>query len=351
MTRRLQDAKAQFLRLQASLEELEEVLAARPEPDRSPLQEYIFGELPQAPVDTATPSKSAGAGARLGRKFGRAVRAGALPVSLAAALSLFGLIRLQPANTLWYQELTLTANVETGEFECEPLALEFVSLTHPQTGKSTLTYALSGGGTQGFDCPPKDISHLAIPVGTCFNPEVKADGPLIAETHPGNGAWKYDAKNSKNSDPSLVKWDSQTEHAPFGGKGPFDPAVMRFSITFNVELTAADLTDAMGHYKAGGDTPDLGEVKVPSCPLPQPPAPLKSSSESGPASVTVEEAPEVEPEPEVEEDFVPGPEEVEEVQEAPENSGPASVVEGKKPRVKPTPTPTPIGISIRGGSR
>jgi hypothetical protein len=266
---------------------------------------------------------------------------------------MFGLVRLEPANTLWYQELTLTSEVETGEFGCEPLALSFVGLTNSPDDETTLTYALSGGGTQGFNCPEKDISNISIPVGTCFNPEVKASGPLIAETHPGlgNSAWKYDGKNSGN--PKLIKWDSQTEDAPLGGKGPFDPDVMQFSVTFNLALTEDDLVDAMAYYKAGNLTADLSEVSVPACPLPQPPAPLKSLSVEEPAETLLEEPEqptnvEKEPEPEPE----PESEWEEEEPFVPEKPGPLSIIEGRDPpKRKPTPTPTPIGISIRGGGQ
>jgi|GEM_PF-6364666 len=345
--KRLDDAAVRLLRLGASLEELEEILAARREVDRNPLQEYIFGPLPAvaAPARAALPPRR-----RLLRRTLAAARAGALPVTLAAAMATFGLVRLQPANTLWYQELTLTAGVETGEFACEPLKLTFAGLTHPAEGQTTLTYALSGGGTIGYDCPPKDISNLQIPVGTCFNPQVKPEGPVIAESHPGTGntAWKYDAKNSSN--PKLIKWDAQTEDPPLGGRGPFDPDVMRFSVTFNLHLDQSDLAEAMAAYKAGNATTDLGKVLVPACPLPEAPQPLNSLSIEGPAAPApdtfeVEEEPEPEPEPE--------PEWEEEEPFVPAKPGPVSINgDGpKQPKTKPTPTPTPIGISIRGGGQ
>jgi hypothetical protein len=363
---RLSDALARMARMQASLGELEEMLSARLEPDRNPLQAYIEGDVappPREPFVARPPGATDGiqhshrrhprpfAPKRVARRLGSTARVAALPMVLALALSLFGLVRLQPANTLWYQELTLTSSVGTGDFGCEPLKLEFVGLTHPETGKTTLTYTLSGGGTQGFGCPAKDISNIAIPVGTCFNPEVKSEGPVIAETHPGSGttAWKYSPKNS--STPKLVKWDSQSDDAPLGGKGPFDPDDMKFSITFDRVLTSGDLEDAMAYYKAGQDTPDLGEVSVPKCPLPAAPAPL-AKSQAAPETDSVVE-PEDEPEPEVIEEVVPEPEEEETPGDTkPSKPGPA-MTDGqqKPPRVKPTPTPTPIGVAIYGGGR
>ncbi len=286
------------------------------------------------------------------RRMGRHARAGAMPMGLAAALVMFGLVRLQPANTLWYQELTLTSDVETGEFGCEPLALEFVGLTHPEDGQTTLTYALSGGGTQGFGCPEKDISNIAIPVGMCLNPEVQAEGPVIDESHPGSGntAWKYDGKNSKDQDPNLVKWDSKTEDAPLGGKGPFDPEEMEFSITLDRVLNTGDLAEAMAYYKAGNDETDLGEVQVPKCPLPAAPLAPLSLEEPGPASLDVVE--ETGEEPEAEEETLPEEEDDEEVVEEtkPEKPGPAMINDQPQtPKKEPTPTPAPIGIAIHGG--
>jgi hypothetical protein len=383
--RRIEDARARMARMGASLEELQEVLAARRQPDRSPLQAYILGEaaveaddgsatevqwplrnsrsavytlvqrfVRRSPLarDQREPGEGVGGegrarrrGSVLGHRMLRHAKAGALPMVLALALSLFGLVRLQPANTLWYQELTLTSSVETGDYACEPLKLEYTGLTH-QDGKTTLKYALSGGGTQGFNCPQQDIAHIQIPV--CFDSAVKVEGPLVAETHPGTAdtKWKYAPKTTT---PMLAKWDSKTNTGPLNGKGPFDPDDMRFSITFDRNLTTGDLEDAMSEYKAGDDTHDLGEVKVPKCPLPAAPAPL-ATSQAAPETDSVVE-PEDEPEPEVIEEVVPEPEDEETPGDTkPSKPGPA-MTDGqqKPPRVKPTPTPTPIGVAIYGG--
>jgi hypothetical protein len=256
---------------------------------------------------------------------------------LVFTLSMFGLIRLQPANTLWSQELMLSSEVKTGEFHCDPLALQFVSLTHPSSGSSTLTYALKGGGSNGPGCPEKDISNLSIPVGTCFNPELSAAGPLTGETHPGSGdsAWKYAPKNS--SSPKLVKWDSKTTNPPLGGKGPFDPASMRFSFTLNVTLNLGDLADATAQYKAGPNEYPLGSVKVPKCPLPSVP---QADTFSAPSAAPADE-PTLAP---TTDDPTPTPEP--ESPKAPKN-GPVSVnPSGNPPRLTPTPTVTPVGVAV-----
>lgn len=343
MTKRLNDAMRWLERMSVSLDELAEILAARSQPDRDPLEAYLAGEtapcFDAAPVvvihTSMTPTRSRAAS--LGRRALRTARAGALPVLLAGTLSLFGLVRLEPANTLWSQELTLTTNVETGEFACEPVKLAFdaaTGLTHPNATTTKLTYTLSGGGTNGPGCLAKDISHLSIDV--CFNPEIEEDNPILAETHPGTGttAWKYDPKNS--STPKLVKWDSKTSAAPLGGKGPFDPLQMVFSITVNDYLTLADLVDGMSRFKAGPTIAETGLVKVPDCDVAAPLAPF--------AALSVEEEPTIE-EPEPEPAPVPEPEEVIEEPRTSSNKGPVSIstTSPTEPRKRVTPVPAPVG--------
>ncbi len=358
--KRIESSLERLKRICESLDELEQVLEERRRQDRNPLFAYLEGE--HAVAVEVSPELEARTGVtplairRRKKRIKRAVertangaRMAVLPLMLAASLTMFGLVRLQPANTLWYQELTITSEVETGEFKCEPIQLLFVGLTHPEAGKTTLTYALSGGGAQGFGCPEHNISNFSIPLGTCYNPEVKQNGPVIGETHPGGSAWKYDPKNTKNGNPSLAKWDAQTEQAPYGGKGPFDPTVMRFTLTYNVEFTEAQLVEVMAKWKAKDET-DAGKVKVPACPLPEP-AKLKVA---GPQTSTV--APQDAPQDEqpVEEEKKSTPVEDPTPTPLPEKKLPDAMTDGKPEPPKPTPSPTPkpVGVAVYpGGSR
>ena len=321
--------------------------ALRRQPDRDPLESYLAGEILPCPAAIEPSPTWASAVAALGRRSLRTARAGALPVLLAGALSLFGLVRMQPANTLWSQELTLTSSIETGEFSCEPITFAFIGLEHPADGTTKLTYALSGGGTNGPGCQDKDISNLSI--GVCFDTKLDPDGPVVSETHPGAGntAWKYDGKNSGT--PRLIKWDSKTESAPLGGRGPFDPDEMRFSYTINATLQLADLVDGAAKFKAGPTETAAGTVKVPACPLPVAPGAAQSF-----AAPLAEDEPQVEEVPAVETVLPQVPDgpinpveaPLEPEEDKPTTAGPVGIAAPPSPRPQPTPTPKPVGVSI-----
>lgn len=295
MTSRLREAVERLERLQATLDTLAEAIAEPREEYRGPL-EFLTAPTPP-PTEPALPAVAHVPARRtarkrttsLSRRTVRVASTAALPISLASALAVFGVLRLEPANTLWSQELTLSSSVGTGEFSCDPVTLQFAGLSHPSEDQTTLTYRLSGGGTNGPGCQTKDISNLSI--GVCFAPEIGDGKPVLAETHPGasDSAWKYSPKNSSN--PKLVKWDSKTESAPFGGKGPFDPDEMEFSFTVDARLTLGDLVDGTAKFKAGPSETDAGVVKVPACPLPVVEAAKVASQAAPEASAEPSETP------------------------------------------------------------
>lgn len=274
MTTRLRDAVERIQRLTETLDELGEVIGAPPADYTGPFDFPVPRALkveraiqPECLLETCEPLPAKRRVTALSKRGVRAAGVAVLPLTLASALAMFGILRLQPANTLWSQELTLSSNVGTGEFGCDPITLQFTGLTHPAEGQTRLTYRLSGGGTNGPGCQTKDISNLSVAV--CFDPEIDDGNPISGEGHPGIGtqAWKYAPKGS--SSPKLVKWDSKTTSAPLGGKGPFDPDQMEFSLTFDLQLTETDLIDGLAKFKAGSAETSAGVVKVPGCPLPK----------------------------------------------------------------------------------
>lgn len=316
------------------LHRLYRALVARRATDRDPLSQWLGDHA-------ARPTVRVTAG-RLARKTSLRARAAAAPVALSVALATFALVRLPSANTLWYEELSITSNVSTLESFCDPPELTFVEAV-TLDGKTTFTYALSGDGDGlGPGCLPHDISNIYIEV--CFNPELVDEddgGRVLSTDEPAN--WEYSPKNAGS--PKQVKWDWGVF---VENKGPWDPEVHRFSFTLDVE-TAAMLT-SNAYYKAGPTTAALGEVQVPACPLPEPPeelaAPLFAPSfvpesiedttefeEETPETELIEEAT-LEPEPTVEEEPIAMP-------------GPA-IISGEPTRAKPTatPTPKPVAISI-----
>lgn len=254
----------------------------------------------------------------------RAAGVAALPISLASALAVFGVLRLEPANTLWSQELTLSSNVGTGKFGCDPITLKYDGLTHPSENETRLVYRLSGGGTNGPGCQTKDISNFSIQV--CFNPEMGDGKPVIGETHPGTGssAWTYSPKNA--STPKLVKWDSKTTAAPLGGKGPFDPDEMVFTFTVGARLEDADLVESTARFKAGPQETDAGVVKAPHCPLPTP-APSSTTNRSALATSEATSTTEARPE----DDVTPV---------TPSSTATGTPTPTSTPTPRPTPSPT-----------
>jgi hypothetical protein len=327
------DARELSRRLGISLAELEGVFAARRLPDRDPLIALLEGDwTTPAPMARREAPGRPSAG-RLARRTAMRLRQAAVPVALALALATFAVVRLPSANTLWYEELTITSAVSTGTF-CEPPKLEFVSLS--PDGR-TLTYALSGDAEgSGPNCLDKDISNISIPM--CFNPELTPKGRVEDANEPPG--WTY----APMKPGMLAKWD----WLGGGNKGPWDAETSTFSITLDVAISADDLADATAHYKAGQDEEDLGTVKVPSCPLPDVPKALAPQQSAAPLAVplendaaeTIDEEPPVEPAP------VPTPEPMpSRTTVGPVRSGAAQ--NPAQPRA--SKTPTPVGIAIWPG--
>lgn len=357
-----------------SLDELERQLALRTETDADPLGLYLAGDEEFGRVPDTSPVRQraghrlyrafvarrvsdrdplaewvSGDGGRLRRSAKEAVRRSwsltakrarlaAAPVALAVALSTFALVRLPSANTLWYEELTITADVTTLESFCEPPDLTFVeSVT--TGGQTTLVYALSGDGDGvGPGCLPKDISNIFIEV--CFNPELTSEddkGRVEGTTEPPG--WEYSPKAS--GDPKRVKWDWESAGP---NKGPWDPELDLFSFTLDVEVDSFETSNA--YYKAGPDTVKLGEVQVPACPLPDTPETEKKSFDVIPIA---EIDGEPEGEPETEEEVEPEPEEAAEEPVGEYRPGGAIFVSPEQgtnpPKPTPTPKPTPVAIS------
>jgi hypothetical protein len=304
-------------RLGDSLAELERVFAARRDAAHDPLAQRVAPRRPSA--------------GRLARRTATRLRQAAVPVALALSLATFAVVRLPSANTLWYEELTITSSVSTGTFDCEPPKLEFVSLS--PDGR-TLTYALSGDAEgSGPNCLAKDISNISIPM--CFNPELKPNGRVEDTDEPPG--WTY-APRKKDL---LAKWDWN------GGanKGPWDPQTSTFSITLDVAISAGSLVDATARYKAGQDEEDLGTVKVPSCPLPDVPKALAPQQLAAPLAAPAEDdaTEEVADEPEVEPAPVATPEPV----PSRTTAGPVRSGAAQNPsQPRPSKTPTPVGIAI-----
>lgn len=328
---RLDEARELSRRLSVSLAELEGEFAARRDVDRAPQIALIEGDCATpAPMAQLMARRHPSAG-KLARRAATRLRHAAVPLALALSLATFAVVRLPSANTLWYEELSITSSVSTGMFDCEPPKLEFVSLS--PDGR-TLMYALSGDAEgSGPNCLRHDISNISIPM--CFNPELKPNGRVEDTDEPVQ--WTYSPKKPE----LLAKWDWN------GGpnKGPWDPQTSTFSITLDVAISADDLVDATARYKAGQDKEDLGTVKVPSCPLPevakalapqQFAAPLVAPVEDA-ASETVDEEPEAEPTP------VPTPEPV----PSRTSAGPVRSGAAQNPsQPRPTQTPTPVAIAI-----
>ena len=211
-------------------------------------------------------------------RFVRRARTVALPLALGLALSVFALVRMQSANTLWSQEVQLSGSVGTGTFGCQPYTVALKSATVGTD--TTYTYTFSGGGLAGPECK-NDISYVALPV--CFDAALVSAGDVLSETHPAattNPAshWAYSPQGKNSPYGSRVKWDA-TEV----GHGPFN--ALEFS--FTLAGTAIPTESVTAQYHAGGgNQPDAaGTVLVPhptSCDASKvktaPVAPLGSSS-------------------------------------------------------------------------
>ena len=150
------------------------------------------------------------------RKQVRRAGALALPAGLGLALAFFALARMQSANTLWEQQLTISGGVSTGQFACQPYTVALTAAV-PSGANTVYTYAFTGGAISDPACK-YDVSYVALAV--CFNPEMNPpSGPVIAETHPTATTnplshWTYNPSNKP--DATRVKWDGTgVGHGPF----------------------------------------------------------------------------------------------------------------------------------------
>ncbi len=187
-----------------------------------------------------------------GRRQVRRARAVALPALLAVSMMGLAVARLPAATTLWYETLTMTASVDTGEFECRPLSVTG-GVAVEEGGKTTYSYTLSGGGAR---C--KDISYVALPV--CFDPELAPAGLVFATSQPLT--FSYDPQ-SGGPFGKRVKWQAGAG----AGSGWFN-AVFSFTISGaglpTVTVQAQTHPDVAASGSQGGSTPtDSGAVQVP----------------------------------------------------------------------------------------
>jgi hypothetical protein len=89
---------------------------------------------------------------------------------------------------------------------------------------------------------------VAVGVGVAVGPGFGA--------HPGNAA----ASRKLATSSKAVSWDAVTTTPPLGGKGPFEPAQMRFSFTL-VETVALSPLPAHASFEAGTEAFDAGELR------------------------------------------------------------------------------------------
>jgi hypothetical protein len=182
----------------------------------------------------------------------RRLRPVALPAALALVLSVFALVQLPSANTLWLQEGGFTGTVSTGTWEtCKPLGISYVAATQ-SGGNTTYVYNFTGGGQPSKDC--KNLSYVALPV--CFNPEMVSkhgDGLVVATVQPGG--WRYDPQNG-GSLGNRVKWSA----AGSVGSGPF---AATFSFTLAGTNIPLESVQSQTHAGSGSDPVDSGSVQVP----------------------------------------------------------------------------------------
>jgi len=186
------------------------------------------------------------------RKQVRRARAAMLPALLALAMMGLAFTRLPSANTLWYETLTVTAEVGTGSFGCQPLSVTGGTVVE-NSGKSMYSYTLSGGGA---GC--KNISYVALPV--CFNLQLSPSGLVLSTAQPAT--FSYAAQNG-GSLGNRVKWKAEAG----AGSGRFNAT---FSFTINgtniptVIVQAQTHPDVVPGSNPGGSTPtNSGAVEVP----------------------------------------------------------------------------------------
>ena len=185
------------------------------------------------------------------KKQVRRAGAVALPAGLGLALATLALARMQSANTLWHQELTVTGGVTTGSFGCQPYVVTLTSAT-VAGANTTYTYTFTGGGISGPDCK-NDISYVALPV--CFNPMLAPAGVVLSETHPApttnpTGYWTYNPDNGGTE--KRVKWDGTGV-----GRGPFNA-------TFSFTLAGTGIPMEAAQFQVhAGPKATTGAVQVP----------------------------------------------------------------------------------------
>lgn len=175
------------------------------------------------------------------RRSGRRATQLVAPVMLLLGLSGFALAQMPYANTLWSQELTLSASLDiatptatatntplptatptnTPVTTCEPVVTLVSHVYTSGTNSTTYTYTVARGGTPGSQC--QTVSYFALNV--CFNPGLSA-GVVTAETHPED--YFYDPSNGSN--PKRIKWGGSNDNT--------DPnnLVSPFNITFTVTV-------------------------------------------------------------------------------------------------------------------
>ncbi|MGE3844840.1 MAG: hypothetical protein AB7I50_25025, partial [Vicinamibacterales bacterium] len=203
---------------------------------------------------------------RNGRRAGQLVA----PVMLLLGLSGFALAQMPYANTLWSQELTLTADLDIAEYtptptntpepsptatntpvntSCEPVVTLVSSTYNGGTNSTTYQYNVARGGTPGSQC--QTVSYFAINV--CFNPTLGA-GFVTAETHPGD--YVYDPANGGS--PKRIKWNASNDNvAP-------NNLISPFNVTFTVTV-AGNVAPVNTNWElhAGANSTRSGGVQGP----------------------------------------------------------------------------------------
>ncbi len=209
----------------------------------------------------------------------RRLRSAAMPAALALVLSLFALVQLPSANTLWSQDVSFNASVSTGTFACQPYTITLASTSH-EGGNTTFTYTFSGGGrvAEGDNCA-HDISYVALN-NVCFNPKLAPAGDVLTETHPASTTnppshWEYTPANKPGE--KRVKWDGIGV-----GTGPF-------SNTFSITLPG-NVPTVPGEFDVhAGNVHTFGDVAIPdpaSCHVPENKATLGGTNTFAPLATT-----------------------------------------------------------------
>ena len=150
---------------------------------------------------------------------------------------------MQTSTTLWTAEISLHADIETGDYpECRREVANAAYVTNG--GGESTTYSFDFIVENfGEDC--QGVSNIHADV--CFNPEVIPDGDVIGTTEPSG--WEYSPKTS--SDPRQIKWDV-IGNSPADGTYSFS-----FTVPGDPEMTTALL------WKAGQLNEVAGVIFIP----------------------------------------------------------------------------------------